>query len=69
MQQNNLQKIREDRLMSRAELAQKAGLCALTIGRIERGHSCLMPTKRKILQALEIPLENRSLIWPAQDPA
>ena len=35
--------------MSKAELARKAGVSSLTIDRIEKGKSCRMETKRKII--------------------
>jgi predicted transcriptional regulator len=41
-------------LLSKSELARKAGVSVLTIDRIEKGMSCRMETKRKILTALGI---------------
>lgn len=61
---NHLKKVREDRMMSKAELARKAGLSVLTIDRIEKGYPCRHSTKRKILEALEIPLEDRRIVFP-----
>ncbi len=61
---NHLKKVREDRMMSKAELARKAGLSVLTIDRIEKGYPCRHSTKRKILEALEIRLEDRRLVFP-----
>src|SRR5579884_3316454 len=49
---NNLKKLRLERMMSKAELARRAGVSTLTIDRVERGLSCRMDTKRKILEAL-----------------
>ena len=43
---NNIRQFREKLLMSKAELARKAGLSALTIDRIEKGMKCRMDTKR-----------------------
>jgi len=34
---NNVRRLREDQLMSKAELARRAGVSVLTIDRIERG--------------------------------
>jgi DNA-binding XRE family transcriptional regulator len=39
-------------MMSKAELARKAGLSTLTIDRVEAGRPCRLDTKRKILLAL-----------------
>ncbi len=52
MGKNSLKKIREQRLLSKAELARNAGVSPLTIDRIEKGKDCRMETKRKILKAL-----------------
>ena len=50
--ENIVKQIREELLMSKAELARKAGVSPLTIDRIERGNDCRMETKRKIILAL-----------------
>jgi len=49
---NGVRRIRESLLMSKAELARKAGVSALTINRIEAGMDCRLDTKRKIIEAL-----------------
>ena len=51
---NTLTAIREQLLISKSELARQAGVSVLTIDRIEKGKSCRMETKRKILTALGI---------------
>ena len=61
---NNVKKFREELLMSKAELARKAGLSALTIDRVENGMPCRMDTKRKILLALGMKLSDKSKIFP-----
>ena len=60
---NSLKKHREKVLMSKAELARKAGLSALTIDRIEKGKSCRLETKRKIILALGLQLSDRGKIF------
>jgi DNA-binding XRE family transcriptional regulator len=40
MKKNNLKKIRENMLLSKSELARKAGVSPLTVDRIEKGYSC-----------------------------
>jgi DNA-binding XRE family transcriptional regulator len=60
---NNLQRLREERLMSKAELARRAGLSVLTIDRVERGASCRLDTKRKILLALGLNLADRQKVF------
>jgi hypothetical protein len=42
---NTVRKIREKRHMSKAELARNAGICPLTVNRIEKGMSCRIETK------------------------
>ena len=60
---NTLRKYREKLLMSKAELARKAGLSALTVDRIEKGKSCRLETKRKIILALGLQLADRGKIF------
>jgi DNA-binding XRE family transcriptional regulator len=64
---NRLRELREDRLMSKAELARKAGLSALTIDRVESGLSCRMDTKRKIILALGLKLEEKDKVFGARN--
>ena len=49
---NNVRKLREAKLMSKAELARKAGVSVLTVDRIENGYPCRLDTKRKMVLAL-----------------
>jgi DNA-binding XRE family transcriptional regulator len=63
MGNNRLREIRESRLMSKAELARLAGVSAVTIDRVERGEDCRMETKRKILVALGIQLDEREKVF------
>jgi DNA-binding XRE family transcriptional regulator len=60
---NSLKRYREKLLMSKAELARKAGLSALTIDRIEKGKTCRLETKRKIILALGLQLNDRAKIF------
>ena len=55
---NRLREFRIEQMMSKAELARKAGLSVLTIDRIEKGFGCRMDTKRKILKALGLKLSD-----------
>jgi DNA-binding XRE family transcriptional regulator len=64
LQQNIVREIREELLMSKAELARKAGVSPLTIDRIERGKSCRMETRRKIILALGYNLSDKDKIFP-----
>jgi len=57
---NNVRKIRESKMMSKAELARKTGLSVQTIDRVEKGHFCRLETKRKTLLALGLDLDDRS---------
>ena len=60
---NKLRKIRESKLMSKAELARLAGVSAVTIDRIERGEECRMETKRKIILALGFNLADKDKVF------
>lgn len=63
---NLVKEIREEHLMSKAELARKAGLSALTMDRIEKGLNCRMETKRKIILALGYKLSDKSKVFPEE---
>lgn len=60
---NNVKKIREERLMSKMELARLAGVSVATIDRIERGEMCRMETKRKIIFALGFTLADKDKVF------
>jgi DNA-binding XRE family transcriptional regulator len=62
-EKNNLKKIRESKLMSKAELARLAGVSAVTIDRIERGEPCRVETKRKIILALGYALTDKDKVF------
>lgn len=61
---NTVKRIREGLLMSKAELARKAGVSPLTIDRVERGKDCRMETKRKIILTLGYRLSDKKKIFP-----
>lgn len=61
---NNVKKIRAKSLLSKAELARKAGVSVLTISRIECGMDCRMDTKRKVIQALGLKITERAKVFP-----
>ncbi len=61
--ENKVRQTREARMMSKAELARKAGVTVQTIDRIEKGYDCRLDTKRKILLALGFKLSDRSRIF------
>ena len=60
---NHVRKIRESKMMSKAELARKASVTVQTIDRIEKGNECRLDTKRKIILALGYKLGERSKIF------
>ena len=60
---NNVKKLREQKMMSKAELARLAGVSAVTIDRIERGEDCRMETKRKIILALGFSLSDKDKVF------
>jgi DNA-binding XRE family transcriptional regulator len=60
---NNVRKLRTERMMSKAELARRAGVSTLTIDRVERGMKARMDTKRKILEALGLKPTDRVMVF------
>jgi DNA-binding XRE family transcriptional regulator len=60
---NNVQRLREDQLLTKAELARKAGLSPLTVARIESGQECRVDTKRKIILALGLTPTDRAKVF------
>ena len=62
-QPNNVKKMREERMLSKAELARLAGISPLTLDRIEKGKACRMATKRKILLALGLTTHQKNRVF------
>ena len=60
----NVKKIREQLMMSKAELAKKAKLSPITIDRAESGYPCRIETQRKIVRALGYKLSERDKVFP-----
>jgi transcriptional regulator with XRE-family HTH domain len=61
--QNRVQTLREERLLSKAELARRSGLSVLTIDRVEKGAPCRVDTKRKIILALGLRVTDREQVF------
>jgi transcriptional regulator with XRE-family HTH domain len=61
--QNRVQTLREQRLLSKAELARRSGLSVLTIDRVEKGAPCRVDTKRKIILALGLKVTDREQVF------
>ena len=58
----SLRQIRESLMLSKSELAKKAGVSPLTISRVELGKPCRIDTQRKIPLALGLkPSDKDSL--------
>lgn len=64
MHRNAVREMREKLLVSKAELARKAGVSPITIDRVEKGMACRMETKRKIIFALGLDLSDREKVFP-----
>lgn len=60
---NEVRRIRESQLVSKAELARKAGISPITIDRVESGMDCRMDTKRKIIRALGLKLSDAASVF------
>ena len=64
---NRVRETRIERMMSKAELARRAGISVLTIDRVEKGLECRMDTKRKILEALGLSLADRVKVFGEEE--
>jgi predicted transcriptional regulator len=64
MGKNNLKQVREDLMISRAELARKANVSPITIARVEGGMPCRLETMRKIIKGLDKKVSDRNEIFP-----
>jgi DNA-binding XRE family transcriptional regulator len=62
---NNVQRLREEQLLTKAELARMAGVSPLTVSRIEAGQECRVDTKRKIILALGMTPSDRAKVFGA----
>ena len=62
---NNVRRLREDQLLTKAELARKAGISALTVTRVEAGLDCRVDTKRKIILALGLQPADKNRVFGA----
>ena len=68
VQDNRVRELREDKLMTQAQLARKAHVALRTIHSVEKGMNCRMDTKRKILLALGLRFEDKDQVFPARYP-
>lgn len=60
---NRVQVLREEQLLSKAELARRAGVSVLTIDRVEKGAPCRLDTKRKIILALGLKVTDKDQVF------
>ncbi len=63
---NRVREIRENRLMTQAQLARKAKVALRTVHSVEKGMNCRMDTKRKILLALGLRFEDKDFVFPSR---
>ena len=68
LQKNRVRELRENRLMTQAQLARKAKVALRTIHSVEKGMNCRMDTKRKILLALGLRFEDKDQVFPPAHP-
>jgi DNA-binding XRE family transcriptional regulator len=64
VRRNRVRELRENRLMTQAQLARKAKVALRTIHSVEKGMNCRMDTKRKILLALGMRFEDKDQVFP-----
>ena len=60
---NRVRELRENKLMTQAQLAKKAKVALRTIHSVEKGMNCRMDTKRKILIALGMRFEDKDQVF------
>ncbi len=60
---SRVRELRENRLMTQVELAKKAKVAVRTIHSIEKGMECRMFTKRKILLAFGLSLDQMGQVF------
>jgi DNA-binding XRE family transcriptional regulator len=63
---NLVRSLREERMLSREELAKRARVSLRTIWSVEAGHECRLETKRAILRALRISRTQHRVVFPAR---
>lgn len=62
--ESKLKQYRKEHLISKTELARDAGISLVTIDRIEKGFDCRLATKRKIIEALGIDIDDKDEVFP-----
>ncbi len=60
---SRVRELREDRLMTQVQLAKKAKVAVRTIQSIEKGMECRMFTKRKILLAFGLSIDQMGQVF------
>jgi len=65
---NHVRELRENQLMTQAQLARRAKVALRTIHSVEKGMNCRMDTKRKILLALGLRFEDKDQVFPSPHP-
>jgi len=63
MERNNLRQVREAQMLSKTELASRAGISPLTVARIERGMACRIKSQRQIVLALGMKVSQRRRVF------
>jgi len=64
---SKLKEYRKEHLISKTELARDAGISLVTIDRIEKGFDCRLTTKRKIIEALGLDIDEKDEVFPSDD--
>lgn len=63
---SNLTKSREELMITKSELARRAGVSPITIDRIENEMECRVDTKRKTILALGLKLSDRDRVFGSE---
>ena len=60
---NRVRELREELLLTRSELAARAGISLRTVWHVENGGGCRVRTKRKILRVLGVSKEQHKMVF------
>jgi DNA-binding XRE family transcriptional regulator len=60
---NSVKKLREAKMLSKAELARLASISPLTLDRIEKGKACRIATQRRIVLALGLKTSEKRKVF------
>lgn len=64
---NRVRELRQEKLMTQADLARRAKVALRTVHSVEKGMNCRLDTKRRIILALGFRFQDREYIFPSKE--